>query len=96
MLVIAEPSGPLWCSHCSAEGDNAASECDANIFHMQCREKDPVCILLVSTQTSSRPGQERKCSSREDYYKLIGACDATGYCMVAKCETIGCKAEIPT
>lgn len=84
------------CPVCYAVGDNADSECDANIENKPCLDKKPVCAFIVSTQVTDFKYRGRACLSRELYNKFKDVCSRDKECATAMCETSGCKAEFPS
>lgn len=98
-LLFLIISAPFMCPTCYAHGENAVSDCEANIEYKPCleNEKDPVCVLY---NESKAPFYTiRYCRSREAYNVDKVSCQTSDRwmgCDVAMCETNGCKAEFPT
>ena len=89
MCFIVEP---FMCPVCYAEGENADSECEANIVNKPCFKRDPVCALAASSAEKYR---ERDCFSRENYEEFKNDCEVFYHCNMTMCNTTGCKAEFP-
>ncbi|KAL9956054.1 hypothetical protein ACROYT_G037474 [Oculina patagonica] len=100
-VVMCDTSGcmgefePFMCPECLAKGENAESECEANIENKLCRLNDPVCVLGVR-HTGSETGIIRTCYTRATYNRIKNDCEKSGECSIAMCDTSGCKAELPT
>ncbi|KAJ7389544.1 hypothetical protein OS493_030929 [Desmophyllum pertusum] len=89
-----QPDEPFRCPACTIEGRDAQLQsCDNNIKDEICREEDPVCMLGQLLEGS--PFRfKRSCYSREDYEDVKASCEADDptECVVAMCDTSGCKA----
>ena len=83
------------CPECSARGENADEDCEANIKNVPCQETDNACILHVSTQFSPVKFKSRKCFNQKGFALEQSICDYYTTCAVAMCNTTGCKAEFP-
>ncbi|KAJ7382845.1 hypothetical protein OS493_032482 [Desmophyllum pertusum] len=56
-----------------------------------CRQQsDPLCLLVIQYKDTSRK-YRRFCASRNTYDQIKNNCKA---CVVGKCSTTGCKAEV--
>ncbi|KAJ7389540.1 hypothetical protein OS493_030925 [Desmophyllum pertusum] len=90
----AKPDGPFSCPVCTIKGRDAQLQsCDNNIKDEICREEDPVCMLGQFLDGS--PFRfKRHCYSRENFNYAKASCEADDptECVVAMCDTSGCKA----
>lgn len=93
MLIIA---APFMCPVCSAHGENAHDECEANIEDKPGTQTDPVCVLQVSTESSIFKYRRRFCDSGKWYHLTRDYCEKNNDCATAVCDTSGCIAELPT
>ncbi|XP_078382920.1 uncharacterized protein LOC144665551 isoform X2 [Oculina patagonica] len=96
--LVQSEKAPFMCPTCRAHGENAVSDCEANIEYKPCLEnvKDPVCVLYSESKASFFT--IRSCRSREAYNVDLVSCQTSERwkgCAVAMCETSGCKAEFP-
>ncbi|XP_078382918.1 uncharacterized protein LOC144665550 [Oculina patagonica] len=96
--LVQSEKAPFMCPVCQAEGDNAYSECEANIEYKPCLEQDPVCVLR--NYTSPNPDMplkivERFCTNRRvyNYMKIDCQTEFRGSFNVVMCDTSGCRAE---
>ncbi|XP_078382916.1 uncharacterized protein LOC144665548 [Oculina patagonica] len=92
-------SAPFMCPVCHAQGDNAYSECEANIEYKPCLEQDPVCVLVnYSNPYYQMKSIDRVCLNRQRYNseKFTAQTEFRGMADLVMCDTSGCKAEFLT
>ncbi|KAJ7389542.1 hypothetical protein OS493_030927 [Desmophyllum pertusum] len=91
---VKQPDGPFRCPVCTIEGRDAQLQsCDNNIKDEICMEEDPVCMLGQFFDGS--PFRfKRHCYNRENFNYVKASCEADDptECVVAMCDTSGCKA----
>lgn len=91
---------PFMCPFCFAEGDNADSECEANIVNKPCSEniRDPICVLWDTPARFLASGMRlrlRECTERINYNDFKMNQGSGGYDVVM-CDTSGCKPDFTT
>ena len=84
------------CPFCSAEGENAAADCDRNIKYMACRNVNSICGVLKRVA-----GFRRGCIIRKRVNSFLELCRVRlsngKKCKrtMAGCDKPRCKAEFP-
>ena len=92
---------PLQCNVCTGNDSYTCTQ-DANHRLQTCRADENLCVTYQFLALGVTSQFERRCSTLEDYKKLIDACYSPppadvvidSACFVAHCSEDGCKAQI--